>query len=85
MAKDFFEELHEALLELKDAEAERLSIAIEARKFPPIPMLPHTVLKTVIRVAAKHKITEEELLSVLGLREMTASDRQLLKELSEKD
>lgn len=85
MAKDFLDELHEELLKLKDDEAERVYQAIENRRFPPIPLLPHTVLKTVIRVAKDHQMTADELSAVLGMRDVTPADLQLIEDLSKED
>lgn len=88
MAKEFLDELIEELNKLKDSEAERVYAAIEARKFPPIPLTPLTVMKTVNRVAMNHKVTAEELQSLLGsqfVNEPSAEELKVVRDLEESE
>ena len=72
MGKTFLDELIEALLQLKEQKKE---IKL------PVPPTPHEILKTVARVAKNHNITSDELSALLGIRSVSPSDLQTVKEL----
>jgi len=82
MSKSFKEELKQELQLLKSDEADRFFTAIENHEFPALPLLPHTVLKTIRKTALAHKVTASELSSLLGITTPTASDIEILAELT---
>lgn len=81
MTTTIIKELREALEELKKTEAERVYTAIENREFPPIPLNPIVVSKTINKVLLDHQINKEEFLLMAAQRELTAEEMQLLDEL----
>ena len=83
MAKEFLEELMEALKEQKDREVEEFYDKLDEGELPGIPMNIVSVTKTFYKVALKHKITKDELTAVLGMVEPSPQDLQNLKDLPE--
>lgn len=81
--KTILEELREAMEELKKSEAERVYTAIENREFPPIVMNPIVVSKKVNEVLLNHKMTMDELFTLMSHREVDPAEFQMLCELRE--
>ena len=79
--KTILEELREAMEELKKSEAERVYTAIENREFPPIVMNPIVVSKKVNEVLLKHKMTSDELFSMMSMRDLDPKEFEMLCEL----
>lgn len=84
MAKDFLDELLEALQKLKDEEVAAAKQDWEAGLMPAIPMTPTTVLKKVNEVVRNHRITPEEMSFVLNYREPSAENARIVREYAEK-
>ena len=70
MKKDFLDELMEELQKLK---AKEISI--------PMPVAPHEVFKTIERVAKNHNLSANELESMMGLRDVTKADLDLIRDI----
>ena len=85
MAKPIMDELKEELENLKKSEEKRVFNALENHEFPPLPLTPATVSKTVNKVLKEHEMTAEELRLVFGQREVTTQELELISELSEEE
>jgi len=83
MAKDFIDELMEALKEQKEQEVTEFYDKLDDGELPKLPMNPIGVTKTFYRIALKHKVTKDELAAVLAMTEPTAQEIQNLRELPE--
>ena len=83
MAKDFLDEVIDALNELRLAEAQRVYDAVKNKELPPLTMKPSTVMKTVYRVARAHQITGEELLGTLGMTDHTGPQMVQLQQTAD--
>lgn len=81
MAKDFLDEVIDELNELHLQEVQRLHDAVEKRERIPLIMTPAMVMKAVHRVAMEHKLTGEELMRMLGARELSAGEAVAMQEL----
>ena len=81
MAKEFLEELLEALQEQKDREINEFYNKLDDGELPGIPMNIISVTKTFYRVALKHQITKQELSSLLSATEPTRLELKNLMEL----
>lgn len=86
MAKTFLDELIVELLKLQSEDVDKARTAIKNGEHVPAPASPKTIFHTVNRVAAEHQVTAEEMTALLGLRgnDVTATDMELVQELSEK-
>lgn len=82
MAKDFLDEVIDEMNDLHLKEVQRLHDAVEKRERMPMIMTPAIVLKTLHRVALEHKLTGEELMRMLGTRELTAEEALAMKDLA---
>ncbi len=60
MSKDILAELQDELRKLTQEELNKVMQALEENKLPPLPMLPHKVLKRVNEVVRNHQLTPEE-------------------------
>ncbi len=85
MSKEFLDELKEELENLKDSEAKKVYEAIENHEFPPIPLKPTTVAKTVNKVVMNHEVTADELLFMASQRDVTLNDLRTAKDLAQKN
>lgn len=65
MAKDIATELIDALSAYKDQEMKRVAQALEAGETPPVVLTPTAVMKKVYEVARHHKMTPDELDTVM--------------------
>ena len=83
MAKDFIDELMEALKEQKEREVAEFYDKLDDGELPAPPMNPISVTKTFYKVALKHKVTKDELAAVLAMTKPTAQEIQNLRELPE--
>lgn len=82
MAKEFIDELIDGLNALHLSEVQRLHDAVENRERLPLILTPAVVMKTVHRVAMQHQMTGEELMQLLGSRELSAAEAIAMKELA---
>lgn len=85
MSKPILEEIKEELEILKDAEAKKVYEAIENKQFPPIPMTPVTVAKTINKVISEHEPTDEELQIFASQRELSPEEQKFVAEYSKED
>lgn len=74
MKKDFLDEVMEALQKLKEQSKEIIIT---------VPVAPHEVLKTIGQVAKNYEFSADELGAMMGLREMTKADFEMLEDLRE--
>ena len=72
MKKDFLDELMEELQKLKD-QAKEITI--------PVPVAPHEVFRAIERVAKNHNLSANELESMMGLRDVTKADLDLIRDI----
>ena len=83
MAKEFIDELIEALKEQKETEVNEFYDKLDEGELPKLPMSPLSVTKTFYRIALKHKVTKDELAAVLSMTEPTPADLKNLREFSD--
>lgn len=81
MAKDFMDEVIDELNELHLQEVQRLHDAVEKRERLPLIMTPAVVMKAIHKVAVEHKLTGEELMWMMGTRELSAGEAVAMQEL----
>lgn len=81
MEKEFIDELVEALKAQKEAEVNDFYDKLDNGDLPAPPMNPISVTKTFCRVALKHKVTKDELATILGTVEPTAQELKNLQDL----
>ena len=82
MAKEFLDELMEALKELKEQEINQFYDKLDNGELPKLPLTPLTVMKEVNRVALRHKVTPEELAAMYTVTNPSPEERKNLKELA---
>ena len=81
--KGFFDEMIEALNELRLAEEQRVYDAVKNKELPPKTMKPSTVMKTVFQVALNHQVTGEELQGMMGMMTMTGPQMQAMQQTAD--
>ena len=64
---------------------EKVYEAIENKQFPPIPMTPVTVAKTINKVISEHEPTDEELQIFASQRELSPEEQKFVAEYSKED
>lgn len=74
MKKDFLDEVMEELQKLKE-QSKKITISA--------PVAPHEVLKAIGKVAKNYEFSADELGAMMGLREMTKADYEMLDDLRE--
>ena len=81
MAKEFIDELIEALKELKETEINDFYDKIDNGELPKLPLTPLTVTKTFYRVALKHQVTKDELATLLSVSDPSVQELKNFREL----
>ena len=80
MAKVFLDELIAELLKLQVEDVEKARSAVENGERIPAPASPKTIFETVNRVAEAHKVTADELETLLSVRDnISSADIKLLQ------
>jgi len=74
MKKDFLDEVMAELQKLKE-QSKEITITV--------PVAPHEVLKAIGKVAKDYEFSADELSAMMGLREMTKADFEMLDDLRE--
>lgn len=74
MKKEFLDEVMEELQKLKD-QSKEITISV--------PIAPHEVLKAIGKVVKNYEFSADELGAMMGLREMTKADFEMLNDLRE--
>lgn len=81
MEKTFLDELMEELKALKEQEMENFYDKLDEGQLPKLPMTPLTVTKKFYEVALRHKMTKEELSTLLTFTEPSLEEIKNLQQM----